>query len=235
MLVAWLVLIVVVIVFAVVVVYNLVFPRESRQGYDVRVLCKKGVKTAVVIGGTSERGSDVAMKLRECGYQVIIGSRRESRFLDRSFPGDVSWIYMDTRISSTLSDAFTAIRSRCDSIDLVVNMASIRVPYIIHALTGERNGDDIHLKLTGAYKLDYTGELRMHRRSAPGIESWLFTHVIGLINVGEVCYTHNVHKLITLDSDNEIVKGVITEMQKRDSRVYVEKFDTICSSRLLTQ
>lgn len=188
-------------------------PRSPKQSYDVRELCERGRKTAVVIGGSCKLGVSVVHELVQNGYQVIVASRQISRFLDSGCKA--SWVYVDTRIPSTLINAFTQITQECGRIDVVVNLAHLNGKYEMHTLSGERNGDDIHLKLTDAYKPNSESNLHLYRRGSPGVESWIFTNIIGLINVIEVCFQFDVGKVVLLKSDNHIVKGILEETRIR--------------------
>ena len=229
MIIVSLIIVFVVIAFIVLMLWNYFAPNPPREKYELQnrldfgaepqnnTALKKGHKTAVVIGGTCEIGVRVVKTLVANGYQVIVGSRGVSRFLDCGVRGDdkVAWIYMDTRISSSLRDAFGKILCACGRIDVVVNLACLKGDYQMHTLSGERNGDDIHIKLTGAYKLDYEGNVHVHRRESTGVESWIFTNVIGLINVAEECNFVKARKIVLLSVPNKIIQGTLEEIQTR--------------------
>lgn len=170
-------------------------------------------KTCIIFGATNIRGRDLALKLSE-EYQVIVVSRRESKFLDiySEYP-EIKWLEADIRLNRTIDRVFELVRENVGEIDLVINLAVIHDDRSFTEIPSERHHDDIYLKLQGAYTLDYPG--MFYRRKSPGSEYWFFTNIIGGINVYSCSKKYKVKNLVLLDTDlrllSELYDSFVTE------------------------
>ena len=191
------------------ILFLFLFPfRYSRP----KKLCElKKKKTCVILGATNSQGKNLALELSK-EYQVIIASRRESKFLDlySDLKGqDISWLYVDTRISRTIEDLFQLLSTKVGKIQLVIDLAIIKDIKSFYPISSERKHDDIYLKLQGAYTADYPGNY--YRRGAPGSEYWFFTNIIGSINVYAYCKMFEVEKLVLLKTDSKLILELYQE------------------------
>lgn len=175
-------------------------------------------KTCILFGATNERYKDLVVEMSK-EYQVIVTSRRESKFLD-IYPDNKSiiWVYSDIRLNQTIESLFEKVISVTGRVDLVINLAGVKITSY-RPICSERKHDDIHLKLQGAYTLDYPGY--GYRRGSPGSEDWFFTNIIGPVNIYSYCKLFKVGKLIFLNSDSKLVNELYSEFI-REKKIDIE-------------
>jgi NAD(P)-dependent dehydrogenase (short-subunit alcohol dehydrogenase family) len=178
-------------------------------------------KVIIIFGGTCELGKQLTHKLTEEGHNVILASRRATRAADMRIETKLSfdWIQCDTRLNREVEYVFTDVSERYGKIDAVINLAMINVNYnfLEIPMTCEKDGEDIFLKLPGAYKRAYKGSLMLYRRGAPGSEMGFFTNVIGAINISRIAIKHDVDLVIHQKIDDDIiVTALMKEMGKNN-------------------
>jgi hypothetical protein len=178
-------------------------------------------KVVIIFGGTCQSGKELTYRLVKEGHNVILASRRATRAAEMRLETKLAfdWIQCDTRLNREVEHVFTNVSERYGKIDAVLNLAMINVNYKLLEIpmTSEKDGEDIFLKLPGAYKRAYKGSLMLYRRGAPGSEMGFFTNVIGAINISRMAIKHDVDMVIHQKIDDDfIVTGLMKEMVRNN-------------------
>lgn len=160
----------------------------------------------IVFGATSQKAESLLEKLSEKDCNVVCASRRHSKWFQMTERNDkikrssFIWVHCDNRLHRDIERVFQVSEkwSKKAPIDLVVNMAVINAnnDLLKCPFQTQRNGDDVVLRVTGAYNKDYEYCGKLHRKGGMGNEHGFITNVIGTLNLVRLSKEAGAKKII---------------------------------------
>lgn len=176
---------------------------------------------SVIFGATGSSGIGAMKEMAKRNNVIIAASRRHSKWGDivkknPELKGKVQWIKCDVRLHRDVDRVLSEVKKTYGRIDVAVNMAVINGDdnLLKTPISTGKDGNDIYLKLPGAYKYNYKGRLPLYKKGAPGTEHSFFTNFIGLSNLIRSEHKHNVQILVNPKNVSPLCDTLTDELQK---------------------
>lgn len=181
-----------------------------------RIESKGEYPIIVIIGATSSRGQNVLKLFENKKVNLIVISRRETRWLKikERFP-NVMWYRGDIRLSHEMNEVFSNIKRSYGSIDIIINLSNISGQIDKYGVSSIRVKDSVFCKLDQAYDPELLAH--KHVEGSSGEENPLFTNIIGHLIVKEIAIRYNCNKVITVLGNDSVVNELITKIERESS------------------
>jgi NAD(P)-dependent dehydrogenase (short-subunit alcohol dehydrogenase family) len=143
---------------------------------------------------------------------------KDSFIYDAIKDGKLHWLKADVRIHREIERTIEEVKKVYGTIDLAVNISVINkdTDYLKDAISTARDGEDIYIRLPGAYKPEYIGRYGLYRNGSPGSEHSLFTNLVGIINLNKVEKENGVKLIINPDQVDELTNALTKKLTELD-------------------